>query len=159
MIIVPFLVAWIGALALTNRGRHPSFPPANWCSVDSSPTPSTWSTSWFGLWRTGMSAVGITGGPIYLLGVIGLIVMAVALAYLMWRFVEEPAREWMRSKIGVKKLPVEEAAMGVDIDHTKSETTDTGATSSEASAGETEAETTTHDDGAEAESVTRQADT
>ena len=159
VIIVPFLVAWIGALALTNRPT--SFLSTRQLVLGGFISYSLYMVHlvWFGLWRTGMSAVGITGGPIYLLGVIGLIVMAVALAYLMWRFVEEPAREWMRSKIGVKKLPVEEAAMGVDIDHTKSETTDTGATASEASAGETEAETTTHDDGAEAESVTRQADT
>jgi hypothetical protein len=27
----------------------------------------------------------------------------------MWHRVEEPAREWMRAKIGVRKVPTEEA--------------------------------------------------
>ncbi|MGA9146439.1 MAG: acyltransferase [Candidatus Nanopelagicales bacterium] len=114
VIIVPFLVAWIGALALTNRGPT-SFLSTRQLVLGGFISYSLYMVHlvWFGLWRTGMSAVGITGGPLYLLGVIGLIVMAVALAYLMWRFVEEPAREWMRSKIGVKKVPFEEAAMHV----------------------------------------------
>lgn len=112
VIIVPFLVAWIGALALTQRG------PTTFLSTRQLVLGGFISYSlymvhlvWFGLWRTGMSVIGINGGPIYLLGVVGLIVMAVVLAYGMWRFVEEPAREWMRSKVGAKRVPVEEAAM------------------------------------------------
>jgi peptidoglycan/LPS O-acetylase OafA/YrhL len=38
-----------------------------------------------------------------------LIAATVGLAYLMWHRVEEPAREWMRAKIGVRKVPTEEA--------------------------------------------------
>ncbi len=34
--------------------------------------------------------------------------MAVVFAYGMWRFVEEPAREWLRSKIGVRTEPAGE---------------------------------------------------
>ena len=34
-------------------------------------------------------------------------------AWCAWRFIEEPAREWMRSKVGVRKVPTEEAGEGV----------------------------------------------
>ncbi len=112
VIIVPFLVAWIGALALTNRG------PAKFLSTRQLILGGFISYSlymvhlvWFGLWRTAMAKVGISGGPLYIVGLVGLIVMVVVLAYVMWRFVEEPAREWMRSKVGAKKKPIEEASM------------------------------------------------
>lgn len=112
VVIVPFLVAWIGALALTTRG------PTKFLSNKRMVLGGFISYSlymvhlvWFGLWRTGMSAVGIDGGPLYIIGIVGLVVMAIVLAYLMWRFVEEPAREWMRAKVGAKTKPVEEAAM------------------------------------------------
>ena len=96
VVIVPFLVAWIGALAISDSG------PTKILSTRVLVLGGFISYSlymvhlvWFGLWRTGMSAVGISGGPLYLLSLIGLIVMAVVLAYLMWRFIEEPAREWL----------------------------------------------------------------
>lgn len=115
VVLVPFLVAWIGCLALADRG------PARVLSARSLVLGGFISYSlymvhlvWYGLWRTGMSAVGIDSGPLFLIGVVGLVVMAIALAYLMWRFIEEPAREWLRSKIGAKRQPVEESAMGVD---------------------------------------------
>lgn len=123
VVIVPFLVAWIGALALTTRG------PTKFLSNKRMVLGGFISYSlymvhlvWFGLWRTGMSAVGIDGGPLYIIGIVGLVVMAIVLAYLMWRFVEEPAREWMRAKVGAKTKPVEEAAM---------ETADSSASASE----------------------------
>jgi peptidoglycan/LPS O-acetylase OafA/YrhL len=55
-----------------------------------------------------MKAVHINGGVLYAIGFLLLVVGAVVIAYLMWRFVEEPAREWMRSKAGVKPKPVGE---------------------------------------------------
>jgi peptidoglycan/LPS O-acetylase OafA/YrhL len=64
---------------------------------------------WFGLWRAGMKAAGIDAGPVYALGVIILIAGALLVAYLMWRIVEEPAREWMRGRVGVRRTPTEEA--------------------------------------------------
>ncbi|NQU37674.1 MAG: acyltransferase [Actinobacteria bacterium] len=110
VIIIPFLITWIGALALNDRG------PASFLSHRRLVLGGFISYSlymvhlvWFGLWRAGMSAVGIDGGPLYLIGLAGLIVMAVVFAYGMWRFVEEPAREWLRSKIGVRAEPAGEA--------------------------------------------------
>ena len=64
---------------------------------------------WFGLWRAGMNAVGIDGGVLYAIGLLGLIAGALAIAWLMWRFVEEPAREWMRALAGARRTPTEEA--------------------------------------------------
>lgn len=115
-IIVPFLVAWIGALALTDRGPT-KFLSHRWLVLGGFISYSLYLVHiiWYGLWRTGMSVIGIQGGPLYLIGTIGLIVFAVVFAYLMWRFVEEPAREWLRSKVGEPKLPLEEASMGVNI--------------------------------------------
>jgi peptidoglycan/LPS O-acetylase OafA/YrhL len=111
VVIVPFLVAWIGALALTNSGPT-GFLSSNRLVLGGFISYSLYMVHlvWFGLWRTGMSAVGIDAGPLYIVGIIGLIVMAIVLAYVMWRFVEEPAREWMRAKVGAKKKPVEEAS-------------------------------------------------
>lgn len=110
IIIVPFLVLWIAALALAKNGI------ANFLSTERLLLGGFISYSlylvhlvWYGLWRTAMSAVGITGGPLYWVGLVGLIVMAIVFAWLLWRFVEEPAREWMRSKIGAKKKPIEES--------------------------------------------------
>ena len=68
---------------------------------------------WFGLWRAGMRAAGIDGGALYALAVVALIAGALVLAWLMWRFVEEPAREWMRGKVGVRRTPTEEAGEAI----------------------------------------------
>ena len=38
-----------------------------------------------------------------------LIASTIGWAYLLWRFIEEPAREWMRSKAGARRVPTEEA--------------------------------------------------
>ena len=48
--------------------------------------------------------VGVKDGRIVEVG-------AVIVAWLMWRFVEEPAREWMRKRSGERPKPVEEAAL------------------------------------------------
>ena len=124
VMIIPFLVAWIGALALSNRGPT-SFLSTRRMVLGGFISYSLYMVHivWFGLWRTGMSAIGIRSGPLYLLGTIGLVVCAVLLAYLMWRFVEEPAREWLRSKIGERKVPVEEASMETQaVDSSPTET-------------------------------------
>ena len=68
-------------------------------------------TVWYGLWRAGMKEAGITGGMLYALATIGLVVGAVVIAWLMWRWVEEPAREWMRRRVGTRGTPVEEATL------------------------------------------------
>ena len=40
--------------------------------------------------------------------IIALIAGALGVAWLMWRLVEEPAREWMRGLIRIRRVPVEE---------------------------------------------------
>ena len=64
---------------------------------------------WFGLWRAGMKAAGIDGGALYAVGFVALVVGAIVIAWLMWKFVEEPAREWMRTLVGARRKPTEEA--------------------------------------------------
>ena len=110
VVIIPLLVLWLGALALSNGA------PSRFLSTKVLVYGGFISYSmylihivWYGLWRAGMSVVGIDGGPLYLLSTLFLIASTVGLAYLMWRFIEEPAREWMRSKVGVSRVPVEEA--------------------------------------------------
>lgn len=114
IIIVPFLVVWIAALALAKNGIV-SFLSTERLLLGGFISYSLYLVHlvWYGLWRTAMSAVGITGGPLYWVGLVGLIVMAIVFAWLLWRFVEEPAREWMRSKIGAKKKPIEESGTTV----------------------------------------------
>jgi peptidoglycan/LPS O-acetylase OafA/YrhL len=58
-------------------------------------------------------SAGIDGGALYALSVIALIAGALVIAWLMWRFVEEPAREWMRGKVGVRRTPTEEAGEAI----------------------------------------------
>lgn len=110
IVIVPFLVIWIAALALA-KNRVVGFFSTERMLLGGFISYSLYLVHlvWYGLWRTAMSAVGITGGPLYIIGLIGLIVMAIVFAWLLWRFVEEPAREWMRGKVGEKKKPIEES--------------------------------------------------
>jgi peptidoglycan/LPS O-acetylase OafA/YrhL len=56
-----------------------------------------------------MSAVGIESGVLYAAAVVGLVVGALLIAYAMWRWIEEPAREWMRGLAGTRPVPTEEA--------------------------------------------------
>ncbi len=115
LVLVPVLIAWIGALALTSRG------PSRWLSTDRLVLGGFISfslymthTVWYGLWRAGMSAVHITGGVLYLISFVGLVVGAVLIAWLMWKYVEEPSREWMRRRSGERPKPVEEIALESD---------------------------------------------
>jgi len=112
LILVPLLIAWIGALALTSRG------PSKYLSTDRLVLGGFISfslymthTVWYGLWRAGMKAVHINGGILYLVSFAGLVVGAVVIAWLMWKYVEEPAREWMRKRSGERPKPVEEIAL------------------------------------------------
>ncbi|MFN8146141.1 MAG: acyltransferase [Candidatus Nanopelagicales bacterium] len=115
LVLVPVLIAWIGALALTSRG------PSKWLSTDRLVLGGFISfslymthTVWYGLWRAGMSAVHIKGGVLYLISFVGLVVGAILIAWLMWKYVEEPAREWMRRRTGERPKPVEEIALEAD---------------------------------------------
>ena len=108
--LVPLLIAWLGALALARGGLARGLATRT-LVLGGFISYSLYMTHlvWFGLWRAGMNAVGITGGALYAIGVLGLFAGALAIAWLMWRFVEEPAREWMRGLVGVRRTPTEEA--------------------------------------------------
>ncbi len=108
--LVPLLIAWLGALALARGGLARGLATRT-LVLGGFISYSLYMTHlvWFGLWRAGMNAVGITGGALYAIGVLGLVAGALAIAWLMWRFVEEPAREWMRGLVGVRRTPTEEA--------------------------------------------------
>jgi peptidoglycan/LPS O-acetylase OafA/YrhL len=56
-----------------------------------------------------MRVAGIESGALYALGVVVLIAGALVIAWVMWRVVEEPAREWMRGLVGTRPTPTEEA--------------------------------------------------
>ena len=110
LLLVPFLIAWIGALALSRRGLARTLSTRT-LVLGGFISYSLYMTHlvWFGLWRAGMNAVGIDGGVLYAIGTLGLVAGALAIAWLMWRFVEEPAREWMRALAGARRTPTEEA--------------------------------------------------
>lgn len=111
VVIVPLLIAWIGALALTNRGpsrvlAKPALVLGGYISYSLYMVHMVW----YQVWRAGMDVAGIESGPLYLVATIALFAGAIGLAYLMWRLIEEPAREWLRSRLGAPPKPVEEAA-------------------------------------------------
>ena len=113
--LVPPLIIWIGALALSRRGQ------ARWLGTDTLILGGVVSYSlymthlvWFGVWRAGMNAVGIESGPLYALSVILAIAGSFVIAWLMWRIVEEPCRRWMRRLIGVKSVAPEETTADPD---------------------------------------------
>lgn len=108
--LVPPLIIWIGALALSRRGQ------ARWLGTDTLILGGVVSYSlymthlvWFGVWRAGMNAIGVESGPLYGLSVLLAIVGAFAIAWLMWRIVEEPCRRWMRRLVGVRPIAPEES--------------------------------------------------
>lgn len=110
LLLVPFLVAWIAALALSRRGLA-RFLSTKTLVLGGFISYSLYMTHlvWFGMWRAATGAAGIEGGAVYALAVVLLVVGALVIAWLMWRFVEEPAREWMRGSAGVRRKPTEEA--------------------------------------------------
>ena len=110
LLLVPLLIAWLGALALSRRGLTKALATRTMV-LGGFISYSLYMTHlvWFGLWRAGMRAAGIDGGVLYAIGVVILVAGALLVAYLMWRIVEEPAREWMRGLVGVRRKPTEEA--------------------------------------------------
>ena len=107
--LVPPLIVWIGALALSRRGQ------ARLLGTDTLILGGVVSYSlyithlvWFGVWRAGMNAIGIESGPIYALSVVLAIAGAFVIAWLMWRIVEEPCRRWMRRLAGARAIAPEE---------------------------------------------------
>lgn len=113
--LVPPLIVWIGALALSRRGQ------ARWLGTDTLILGGVVSYSlymthlvWFGVWRAGMNAVGIESGPVYAISVVLAIAGAFVIAWLMWRIVEEPCRRIMRRLVGVRPIAPEETTADPD---------------------------------------------
>ncbi|MBK9737951.1 MAG: acyltransferase [Actinobacteria bacterium] len=114
LLIVPLLIAWIGSLALS-RGAVARFLSTRALVLGGFISYSLYMTHlvWFGLWRAALRAAGIDGGPLYAVAFVVLVVGALVIAWLMWKLVEEPAREWMRGLVGARKKPTEEAGEAI----------------------------------------------
>jgi peptidoglycan/LPS O-acetylase OafA/YrhL len=114
LLLVPVLIAWIGSLALSRRGVS-RFLSTRALVLGGFISYSLYMTHlvWFGLWRAGMKAIHVSHGPVYAVGVVALVAGALIIAWLMWHFVEEPAREWMRSIVGARRKPTEEAGEAI----------------------------------------------
>jgi len=112
LILVPLLILWIGALALSRRGLS-RFLSTDRLVLGGYISFSLYMTHtvWYGLWRAALSKVHVTGGALFVLATVVLLVGAIVIAWLMWRFVEEPAREWMRKRSGERPKPLEELAL------------------------------------------------
>ncbi len=112
--LVPLLIAWIGALALARGGMARALSTRA-LVLGGFISYSLYMTHlvWMGLWRAGMNAAGIEGGALYAIGVVALIAGAMVIAWLMWKVVEEPAREWMRGLVGTRRTPTEEAGEAI----------------------------------------------
>ena len=123
--LVPLLVAWIGALALARSGMARALSTKT-LVLGGFISYSLYMTHlvWMGLWRAGMSVAGIDGGALYALGVAILIGGALIIAWIMWRVVEEPAREWMRGLAGTRRTPTEEAGEEIVDQEPKQERSD-----------------------------------
>jgi peptidoglycan/LPS O-acetylase OafA/YrhL len=123
--LVPLLVAWIGALALARSGMARALSTKT-LVLGGFISYSLYMTHlvWMGLWRAGMSVAGIDGGALYALGVAILIGGALIIAWIMWRVVEEPAREWMRGLVGTRRTPTEEAGEEIVDQEPKQERSD-----------------------------------
>ena len=112
--LVPVLIAWIGVLALSRRAMA-NLLATKIMVFGGFISYSLYMTHlvWFGLWRAGMKALGIESGPLYALSVVFLLGMSFVIAYVMWRLVEEPARIRMRTWIGIRPTPTEEAGEAI----------------------------------------------
>ncbi len=118
--LVPPLIVWIGALALSRHGQ------AKWLGTDKIILGGVVSYSlymthlvWFSTWRALMNQIGLESGPLYALSVVLAIVGAFVIAYLMWRIVEEPCRRFMRKLVGVKAIAPEESTADPDAKRDK----------------------------------------
>lgn len=112
--LVPLLIAWIGALALARGGMARALATRP-LVLGGFISYSLYMTHlvWMGLWRAGMDVAGIDGGALYAVGVVFLIAGALVIAWIMWRVVEEPAREWIRGLVGTRRTPTEEAGEAI----------------------------------------------
>ena len=113
--LVPLLIIWIGALALSRRGQ------ARWLSTDALILGGVVSYSlymthlvWFGVVRAGLNAVGIESGILFALAWLLAIAGAYVVAWLMWKVVEEPCRRLMRKVVGVRPVAPEETTADPD---------------------------------------------
>ena len=109
--LVPPLIVWIGALALSKSGQV-KFLSRETVVLGGLISYSLYMTHlvWLSTWRAGMNAIGLESGPLYALSVVFALAMAFVLAWLMWRLVEEPARRFMRRGVGVRPVAPEETA-------------------------------------------------
>ncbi len=125
--LVPLLIAWIGALALAKGGVARALSTRA-LVLGGFISYSLYMTHlvWMGLWRAGMNVAGIEGGPVYALSVLGLVVGAFVIAWLMWRVVEEPAREWMRRLAKTRPTPTEEAGEQIVVEKERAQESSAG---------------------------------
>lgn len=108
--LVPLLILWIGALAVAQGGMARALA-TRLAILGGFVSYSLYMTHLvvFGLWRAGLRAFGIESGVLYTLSVIALVAGCLLVAYAMWKWIEEPAREWMRGLVGTRRVPTEEA--------------------------------------------------
>jgi len=107
--LVPLVIAWIGVLALSRRGVA-RLLGTNLLLLGGYISFSLYMTHIvvFALWRKAIGIVGLTGGVVYALAVAVLVAACLGAAWAMWRFIEEPAREWIRVRTGARRTPVGE---------------------------------------------------
>jgi peptidoglycan/LPS O-acetylase OafA/YrhL len=108
--LVPLLILWIGALAVAQGGMARALA-TRIAILGGFVSYSLYMTHLvvFGLWRAGLRAFGVESGLLYTLSVIALVAGCFLVAYAMWRWIEEPARMWMRGLVGTRRTPTEEA--------------------------------------------------
>jgi peptidoglycan/LPS O-acetylase OafA/YrhL len=109
--LVPLLAMWIGTLALSRHGL------AKWLASDRLVLGGFISFSlymthivWLQVFNVVTGKIHITHGPIFAVFTVLAIIGTVPTAWLMWRFVEEPSREFIRARIGEPPKPVAEPA-------------------------------------------------
>ena len=110
--LAPLLAAWIGALALSRHGL------AKWLASDRLVLGGFISFSlymthivWLQVFNVVTGKIHITHGPIFAVLTVIALLGTVPTAWVMWRFVEEPAREWLRARIGEPPKPVADTAV------------------------------------------------
>lgn len=107
--LVPPLIIWIGALALSQRGQA-KWLSTEWVVLGGVVSYSLYMTHlvWLSAWRAVMAQIGLESGPLYAVSVALAIAGSFVIAWLMWRIVEEPCRKLMRRAVGVKPVAPEE---------------------------------------------------
>jgi len=107
--LVPPLIIWIGALALSQRGQA-KWLSTEWVVLGGVVSYSLYMTHlvWLSAWRAVMAQIGLESGPLYAVSVVVAIAGSFVIAWLMWRIVEEPCRKIMRRAVGVKPVAPEE---------------------------------------------------